>query len=161
MCNARASCGREPGEVPIHEEGEMHACLHTCRPNDRSARVSRGRRVARGRHSLGRDRRGRASVRQRQHRGNEHDRGLRSPRRRHADAAARLAVRGGWRRDRNRHRLAGRAAGHERRQLPARRRRRQQPDLGAADQLRRRAAPCRGRPGLLGRSRAGQHRGPR
>ena len=84
---------------------------------------------------------GRARLRQRQHRGNQHDRGVRPARRRLADPRGRVPVRRRRRRDRRRAGLAGRAPDHAGRPVPDRRRRRQQPDLGAADHARRLAPP--------------------
>ena len=69
---------------------------------------------------------------------------------RHADGSltpiAGLAVRGRRRRHGAWRRLAGLAPAQRRRPLPARRRRRQQPDLGAADQARRLAPDRQGSP---------------
>ena len=124
-----------PVLAPRHRRSPTHARphasvrqQHTAGPRPRRPR----RRVRRRVPDVPRPR---TSVRQRQHRGGEHHRRVRPPRRRHADRAARVTVRRRRRRQRSAGRITRIAATERRRALPARHRSGQQPDLGPAHPL--------------------------
>ena len=164
IANLRSFAPLVPETLPARKQRRTHAFPDTLEARSRDARPSgrgscgRGRsRLRLGRYIPGR----RARLCRRQHGRDEHDRGVRPARGRHADPRARVPVPGRRRRHRRRARLPGRTATVRRRPVPARRRRRQQPDLGAPGPPRRLAQPGPRRRRLLRRHPARQHRGPR
>ena len=72
----------------LNRKEKTYASAHAYRCNDQSARGRGVSGCGRAGKRLGRIRCGRTSLRERQHRGSEHDRSVQPPRRRHTDAVA-------------------------------------------------------------------------